>query len=207
MEAARWPSKKISAALLISSKTTTVKGSLPEEQLYKASTVLLALVLLALVCTYAVSRHWPSRRQPPAMATIATQTQEYSELESFPAMDLVVNSKQATSNSVSSTSSSLLHKLLSPCLSSPGAVQEHVSGKWLTRETPEAQNWLEKMIITLTKVRRAPDGGIDVLSYLSCAGDLSTSAAPAASAASAASTPATAMSPEIRTPPVACTGR
>ena len=119
-------------------------------------------------------------------------------------MDLVVNSKQATSNSVSSTSSSLLHKLLSPCLSSPGAVQKHVSGKWLTRETPEAQNWLEKMIITLTKVRRAPDGGIDVLSYLSCAGDLSTSAAPAASAAS---TPATAMSPEIRTPPVACTGR
>ena len=147
------------------------------ERYYQASTAALALILMVFLISWLVS----GRRSQPAraamkQATIATQTE--SDLEAFPALDFGGEPPMKPTYS-----SSFLHRMLWSCLGTPLAHRAHTlgmdaplhggskggqAGGWMikrNRNALEPQNWLEKMIIALTKVKRTRDG-IDVPSYL-----------------------------------------
>ena len=133
-----------------------------DEDLYKASTAALAFLLLAVVIAWLFSRG----RRPKAVA-VATQTHDLSELEYLESFPVTV------SGDSSSSSSSLFQSVIS-CLRGPGAAEASsvpASAGWISRGAAE-RNWLEKMILSLTKVRRAADGGIDVGTYLSAMGGI-----------------------------------
>ena len=147
--------------------------SLSEDKFYRTSTAALTFVLLAVLLTW-LSSSKQARHSHQAKATIATQT-ELTDVENIPSIDTLSLERKHHDELATSPSplSSFFHRILGPCLWSPArstlaaSTSPNSSRMWMVLKSPDTErNWLEKMIVALSKVKRMPDGGIDTSSYL-----------------------------------------